>query len=102
MRRLLWWLLRGSRGGKTRVKIIETLKETPCNSNQLAHLMNVSWGTIKHHLRLLLSHGIIISEGDSYGKTYFLSSAIIEKYALFEDIIGTEKLKTRRIEDSSL
>ena len=33
---LLGWLIAGTRGGVTRAKIIETLRETPQNANQLA------------------------------------------------------------------
>ena len=33
---LLGWLIAGTRGGPTRAKIIEALKETPQNANQLA------------------------------------------------------------------
>ena len=33
---LLGWLIAGTRGGPTRAKIIEALRENPQNANQLA------------------------------------------------------------------
>ena len=96
LKRLLWWLLRGSRGGFIRAKTIETLKETPCNVNQIAKVLEVSWGTMKHHIRVLEENGLITHEGDGYGKTYFLSSEIEEKYVMFEDIMAAQDLKKKR------
>jgi DNA-binding transcriptional ArsR family regulator len=88
LRYLLGWLIAGTRGGATRAKIIVTLKETPQNANQLANLLELDYRTIRHHLSVLEKNKIITSAGDGgYGTTYFLSSAMEENYALFEDIM---------------
>jgi DNA-binding transcriptional ArsR family regulator len=50
---LLGWLIAGTRGGATRAKIIETLKETPQNANQLATLLGMDYRTIRHHIKVL-------------------------------------------------
>jgi DNA-binding transcriptional ArsR family regulator len=84
---LLGWLIAGTRGGLTRAKIIETLKEKPQNANQLANLLGMDYRTIRHHLEVLQKNRIIISEGEGYGKTYFLSPAMEENYTLFEEIL---------------
>jgi DNA-binding transcriptional ArsR family regulator len=84
---LLGWLIAGTRGGATRAKIIETLKETPQNANQLANLLGMDYRTIRHHLEVLQKNRIITSAGDRYGTTYFLSPAMEENYALFEEIL---------------
>jgi len=83
---LLGWLITGTRGGPTRAKIIEALKETPLNANQLATLLKMDYKTMRHHLDVLEKNKIITSIGDRYGATYFLSQTMEENYALFEEI----------------
>ena len=84
---LLGWLIAGTRGGATRAKIIEILKETPQNANQLANLLGMDYRTIRHHLEVLEKNRLITSAGEGYGTTYFLSPAMEENYALFEEIL---------------
>ena len=85
---LLGWLIAGTRGGTTRARIIETLKETPQNANQLANLLNMDYRTIRHHLNVLQKNRIITSAGEGYGITYFLSQQMEENYDLFEEIVN--------------
>ena len=82
---LLGWLIAGSRGGPTRANMIEVLKETPQNANQLATLLNVDYKTIRHHIDVLEKNKMITSVGE-YGATYFLSPALEENYGSFEEI----------------
>ena len=84
---LLGWLIAGTRGGATRAKIIETLKETPQNANQLATQLGMDYRTIRHHLKVLEKNRIITTAGEGYGTTYFLSPALEENYGLFEEIV---------------
>jgi DNA-binding transcriptional ArsR family regulator len=84
---ILGWLIAGTRGGVTRAKIIQTLKETPQNANQLANLLGMDYRTIRHHLAVLEKNRIITSAGEGYGITYFLSPAMEQNYALFEEIL---------------
>jgi len=84
---VIGWLIAGTRGGMSRAKIIQTLKETPQNANQLANLLGMDYRTIRHHLQVLEKNRIITSAGEGYGKTYFLSPAMEENYALFEEIL---------------
>ncbi|MGQ9551696.1 MAG: ArsR/SmtB family transcription factor [Candidatus Bathycorpusculaceae bacterium] len=84
---LLGWLIAGTRGGATRARIIETLKETPQNANQLANQLGMDYRTIRHHLEVLQKNRIITSVGEEYGKTYFLSPAMEENYVIFEEIL---------------
>jgi DNA-binding transcriptional ArsR family regulator len=87
LRYLLGWLIAGTRGGATRAKIIETLKETPQNANQLATQLKMDYRTIRHHLKVLEKNKIITTAGEGYGITYFLSPAMEENYVLFEEIL---------------
>lgn len=93
---LLGWLIAGTRGGVTRAKIIETLKETPQNANQLANTLEMDYRTIRHHLKILTKNRIITSAGDGYGTTYFLSPEMEENYGLFEEIMNKIWKKQKR------
>jgi DNA-binding transcriptional ArsR family regulator len=84
---LLGWLIAGTRGGPTRAKIIEALKESPQNANQLATILKMDYKTMRHHLEVLEKNRIITSMGDRYGATYFLSQMMEDNYALFEEIV---------------
>lgn len=86
MKHILYWLIAGTRGGGTRARIIEILKEKPSNAHQLAESIGMDYGTIRHHLKVLADNKIIMSAGEKYGKVYFLSNDIEENYDTFEDI----------------
>jgi DNA-binding transcriptional ArsR family regulator len=85
---LLGWLIAGTRGGASRAKIIETLKETPQNANQLANQLGMDYRTIRHHLKVLEKNKMVTTAGEGYGTTYFLSPALEENYVLFEGIVN--------------
>jgi len=85
---LLGWLIAGTRGGASRAKIIETLKETPQNANQLANQLGMDYRTIRHHLKVLEKNKIVTTAGEGYGTTYFLSPALEENYEVFEEIVN--------------
>lgn len=85
---LLGWLIAGTKGGVTRAEIIKALKEKPQNANQLAVTLKKDYRTIKHHLEILNKNGMIVSTGDGYGTTYFLSPELEENYGLFEEIMN--------------
>lgn len=83
---ILGWLIAGTRGGITRVKIIRALKDFPSNANQLSTLLKLDYRTVRHHLDILLKNKLIAIAGEGYAQTYFLSSALEENYVLFEQI----------------
>jgi DNA-binding transcriptional ArsR family regulator len=53
VKRLLWYLFAGSKGGDNRIKIIDLLKERPYNINQLAEALDLDYKAIKHHITVL-------------------------------------------------
>jgi DNA-binding transcriptional ArsR family regulator len=93
---LLGWLIAGTRGGVTRAKILETLRENPQNANQLANLLGMDYRTIRHHLKILQKNRIITSAGNGYGTTYFLSAEMEENYGIFEEILNKLWKKQKR------
>jgi DNA-binding transcriptional ArsR family regulator len=99
MKRLLWWLLAGTRGGETRAMILKLLKERPYNANQLTLELGLDYKTIRHHLRVLQKNKIVVTKGGRYGRLYFLSPEMEENLDIFEEIwgkIGKNKLSKRR------
>jgi DNA-binding transcriptional ArsR family regulator len=97
---VLGWLIAGTRGGLTRSRIIGALREAPKNANQLANLLKMDYRTIRHHLKVLQKNRIITSAGEGYGTTYFLSMAMEENYALFEEIVDRIWKKEKRKKDN--
>jgi len=73
MKKLLWQMLAGTRGGYARGSILNKLAHKPYNTNQLAEALNIDYQTTSHHLDILANNGIISTECDNYCRTYFLS-----------------------------
>jgi DNA-binding transcriptional ArsR family regulator len=83
VRRTLWWVLTGNRGGPNRGRIVFTLKEQPMNANQLAQKLGMDYKTIRHHLKVLQKNRLIIEVGEGYGAMYFLSPELEQSYEEF-------------------
>ena len=86
MKKVLWWLILGTRGGMNRARIIKKLNERPYNANQLAEELNVNYRTIRHHIKILEDSNVVKSAGEKYGKIYFLSEDMEKNYDDFEII----------------
>jgi DNA-binding transcriptional ArsR family regulator len=87
LRRVLWYVLAGTRGGLMRIKIIERIRDRPYNANQLKESLNVDYKTIQHHLRVLVENRILTtSEEKKYGSVYFLSPLVEKNVHIIEEI----------------
>ncbi len=73
MKKILLWLLAGTRGGTNRARILQAIHHRPYNNNQLAKLLDLDYKTTRHHLELLLENGVIVTQGEGYGRVFFLS-----------------------------
>ena len=73
VRRILWWMITGNRGGANRARIILTLKAQPLNANQLAQRLEMDYKTVRHHLSVLRRNRLILKVGEGYGSMYFLT-----------------------------
>ena len=89
--RILWWLLMATRGGNTRVKIIEYIHKEPGNINQISLDLGANYRTVEHHIKVLLDNGIIRREGHGYGSIYFLSDYYQKNYEIIIKMIGSKK-----------
>jgi DNA-binding transcriptional ArsR family regulator len=99
LRRLLWYLLGGTRGGPNRVEILKALRERPLNANQLAGVVRLDYKTIEHHMRVLSENSLVTSsQKGTYGAVFFLTSTMEEAWPLLEEIwgkIGRTKISNR-------
>jgi DNA-binding transcriptional ArsR family regulator len=87
MKRLLWWLMAGTKGGINRARIIKTLRDRPYNANQLTEMLKLDYKTVRHHIDVLEKNGVIISSGGKkYGSVYFLTTIMEENYEIFNEI----------------
>jgi len=86
MKRLLWYLIAGSRGGVNRARIIHALNERPYNANQLAKYLELDYKTVIHHLKVLEKNYVVSTQGDGYGKVIFLEEELIRSYDEFLSI----------------
>ena len=90
VKRLLWFVFAGSRGGLNRLRIISALKDTPMNTNQLANELGLDYKAIQHHINVLEKNNLISKEGEKYGVTFFVSTFLEVNMEIFNEI--AEKL----------
>ena len=86
VKRLLWFIFAGSRGGMNRLKIITSLKEKPLNINQLAKELGLDYKAIQHHIRILEKNNLVTKVGEKYGITYFISTFLEVNMETFDEI----------------
>ena len=91
--RLLWWLFAGSTGAHTRLQVLKTIKEQPRNAQQMAQLLHLDYTTVRHHLGVLEKNRLIITQGEKYGKLYFLSEVMEANWSKLEEIVSKTQKK---------
>jgi DNA-binding transcriptional ArsR family regulator len=92
LRRLLWYLLGGTRGAENRVKIIRAIRERPRNLNQLATDLGFQYNLVQHHVGVLKRNSLVSAVGGHYGMTYFLAPWLDAHYDVFEAVARELKL----------
>ncbi len=104
LKRLLWYLFAGTRGGPSRAEIIRAIQNRPSNANQLAQILNVDYKTIQHHVRVLEENGLIVpSDKGTYGAVLFLTPKMEEALPILDEIwsrIGRRKINETKSEQS--
>ncbi len=87
LKRLLWYVLAGTRGGIMRIRIIELIIDRPYNANQLKKKLDVDYKTVQHHLKVLTENNILTtSEEKKYGSVYFLSPMVEKNIHIIDEI----------------
>ena len=95
-KRLLWYVLAGSRGGPNRGRIINLLRREPYNINKLAEALQVHYKVAEHHIRALEKNYLVSSAGEKYGKLYFLSPEMEAHLPLFDEIWAQNSPRVER------
>lgn len=90
VKRLLWFVFAGSRGGLNRLRIIKAIRERPLNTNQLANELGLDYKAIQHHMNVLEKNNLVAKEGEKYAVTYFISTFLEVNMESFDEI--TSKL----------
>jgi DNA-binding transcriptional ArsR family regulator len=89
-RRVLIFLLTGTRGGNNRAMILKLLAKTPLNANKIAETLHLDYKTVQHHLKVLEENQVIVSSSPkgTYGAIYFLSPYLESYLHELEEIWG--------------
>ena len=97
MKRLLYWLLQGTKGGPTRINLLNILEKKPMNLRQLSLASGLDYKTVEHHVRLLTENSVLDISGDGYGKIYFISDSV-SSLKEFREMLqgGTDGRKGRK------
>jgi DNA-binding transcriptional ArsR family regulator len=94
---LLWYLLAGTRGGPSRIRLLEELVEGPANANQLAMALGVDYRTVRHHLRILEKNGLIVClVGHPYAAPYELSAQLRVQFEKVLEVRDAAALRRQR------
>lgn len=83
---LLWHLIGGTKGGETRAKIINELRERRFNPNQISENLGLDYKTVTYHLRKLEDNGLVEAGEEDYGQMYRISERLEEEIQVFDNI----------------
>lgn len=56
------------------------------NTNQLSDALELNYKTVQHHLEVLEENNIVTTQGDNYGKMYFLTDQMTNNLDILEEI----------------
>ena len=87
LKRILIWLLGGSRGGLMRLRILLLLRKKPMNPHQLAKALNVNYRTVIYHLELLERYELVSRLDVGYGAPYFISDKLEKRWDLIREVM---------------
>jgi len=84
--RILWYVFATTRGGPTRIAIMELLIKRPYNMHQISKELHLDYKTIQHHIKMLEENKVITPEEKKYGTIYFPSGMFEEVKDIFNEI----------------
>ncbi len=74
--KLMFYLLEGTRGGKTRALILKHLGDRSYNAHQLSKALNMDYKTVRHHLEVLVKNGIVMKGNEGNTALYSISKNV--------------------------
>ncbi len=84
--RILWYVFATSKGGPTRIRIVDLLVKRPYNMHQISKELKMDYKTIQHHIRVLEENRVITAEEKKYGTIYFPSALFDGVKDIFNEI----------------
>lgn len=87
LKRVLWHLLGGTRGGPMRIRIISLLRDRPSNTNQVSLALGIDYKTAEHHLKVLRENHIVSPSSDGYGAMFLLTNEMEASLTEFDAIV---------------
>ena len=84
--RILWYVFATTKGGPTRIRIVDLLLKRPYNMHQISKELGLDYKTVQHHIRVLEENKIIVPEEKKYGGIYFPSGGFEEVKDIFNEI----------------
>ncbi|MEM4630403.1 MAG: winged helix-turn-helix domain-containing protein [Candidatus Diapherotrites archaeon] len=88
----MYWLLSGSKGSVSRLKILKALQKKPMNIHSISQFLGLNYKTVQHHIDLLLENNFISKTGNKYGQLFFWSEQLKSKNDLFKRILEENDL----------
>ena len=86
-RKLLFYLFTSTRGGFTRLRIIMSLIEKPCNTHQLSQELDLDYKAIQHHMKVLEKNNMVSKIGEKYGAIFHLSNFLEMNLCALDEVI---------------
>ena len=84
--RILWYVFATTRGGPTRIRIMDLLCGRPYNMHQISKKLGLDYKTVQHHIKTLEDNKVITAEEKKYGSIYFPSALFDEEKDIFAEI----------------
>ena len=86
-KRVLMYLLVGTKGGPNRLQMIRLIQDEPMNANKMGERLGLDYKTIQHHLKILMENNVVVTNASgSYGAMYFLTPYVEKNLSTLEEI----------------
>jgi len=57
------------------------------NTNQLSKELDLNYKTVQHHLEVLEENTVVTTQGDDYGKLYFLTDRMKHNLDILDEVV---------------
>jgi len=86
-KRVLMYLLVGSKGGPNRLQLIKLIQQEPMNANKMGERLGLDYKTIQHHLKILKENNVVVTNASgAYGAMYFLTPYLEKHFPALEEM----------------
>ncbi len=90
-RGVLWYVFVGSRGGETRMCIVQSIMKRPQNPRELAKRFRLDYSTIRHSLRVLEKNRVVWVPEQKYGAKYEITPEFLGMQDEFKELQKQQK-----------